>query len=110
MSRSPSRNNVIAVWMMPIRNAIRKTAAIRSCSGTKATAPASAMQIALVGPLMSWRDESNRCADGRHHDRSVQSVVDGKLGHDAGVRHCLRHRDRRTVEAANRSSRNDRSE
>ena len=46
--------------------------------------------MALVGPLMSCFDESNRDADGRHDDGGIQAV----LGSDAGgqtVGHRLRH-------------------
>jgi hypothetical protein len=46
-------------WIAPIRKASRIADSTSSAGLAAApTAPSSAIEIALVGPLMSWRDES----------------------------------------------------
>ena len=48
-------------WIAPTRNASRTAAWTRLVLAARSTpmALSSAIEIALVGPLMSWRDESN---------------------------------------------------
>lgn len=58
--RSPSLNRQMPSWMQPIMKLMRTTAASRSSGGViAATALSTAIEIALVGPLMSCREESN---------------------------------------------------
>ena len=47
-------------WMAPTRKASSTAAGTRSPSGTTARALSRAMEMALVGPLTSSRDESSR--------------------------------------------------
>ena len=46
-------------WSSPTRKASRMAAGRRSSGGMIATALSTAIEMALVGPLMSCREESN---------------------------------------------------
>ena len=58
-----------------------------------AIALSTAIEIALVGPLISCRDESKIGPDRGHHDRGVEAVLRGEP-RDHRVRHGLGHGDR----------------
>ncbi|MFN8580808.1 MAG: hypothetical protein U0163_07530 [Gemmatimonadaceae bacterium] len=67
------------------------TAAWIFCSGsTMAMAESTAMEMALVGPLISCRDESNNARNRRHHNRGIQTVLHWKAGHER-IGHRLRN-------------------
>ncbi len=48
----------MASWIDPTRKAIRIAASTFRPSGTIAIALSNAIEMALVGPLISWREES----------------------------------------------------
>ena len=68
-------------------------ASIRFWPSTDPRALSRAIEIALVGPLISWRDESKTRSDRRHHDGRVEPVFRGDA-ENRGVGHRLRHGDR----------------
>jgi hypothetical protein len=57
--RSPRCSRLMLIWIAPTRKAIRMAARILSSWGKAPMALSRAIEIALVGPLMSCRDESN---------------------------------------------------